>query len=142
MAPSTINSNSAILSSAKLTQSKDKTGKTMKNDECIQTCLKPIEVHMTELFLYLSKVINGGNKDVIVRGVINPDWVRTGYLKGVSVTTTPVCAQLFYYKTGLKCYFIHRNTEYSIPIGSPYVMTVAKNYHNSEKILKFLAVIV
>jgi len=30
-----VNSNSAILSSAKLTQSKDKIGKIIKNDECI-----------------------------------------------------------------------------------------------------------
>jgi hypothetical protein len=83
----------------------------IKNDECIRTYLNPIEVHMTELFLHLFKVINGGNKDVIVKGVINPDRVRIGYLKDVTVTTTTICAQLFFYETDLKYYFIHRNME-------------------------------
>ena len=53
---------------------------------------------MTKLFLYLSKAINGGYKDVIVKGVINPEWFRTGYLKDVTVITTTVCAQLFFYE--------------------------------------------
>lgn len=75
----------------------------VKNDECVRTYLKPTEVHITELFLYLSKVITGGNKDVIFKGVINPDWVRIGYPMDVTVITTPVCAKLFFYKTGLKC---------------------------------------
>jgi len=74
--------------------------------------MKPTEFNLTELFLYLSEVINCGYKDVIVKGVINADWVRTGYLKDVSVITNPVCTQLFFLKkTGLKCYFTHRNME-------------------------------
>jgi hypothetical protein len=53
---------------------------------------------MSELFLYLSIVMNDINKDVIVKGVINPDWVRNGYLKDVTAITRPVCSNYSFTK--------------------------------------------
>jgi hypothetical protein len=48
------------------------------------------EVYVTELVQGISKGINDGCEHVVVKRVANPDWVRIGYRKNLTVTHTPV----------------------------------------------------